>query len=182
MLAYSFLSESSSKLLVTRTGIKARTSLISGLWFPWPIYMFFEMRFDFGTLDSGERSLPFGLLVCLFNAVKTDTKLTLRHMGKFFVILLIKIKFKIWRVTFLARLYEVQGELLQSPRSSVSVSAFPSHCDKVLFPSFPKVHISTATHQKAFIFGPQVPWRAGFHSMIPDPRVDAPGWGLEVKI
>ena len=34
-----------------------------GLWFPWPIYMFFEMRFDLGTLDSGERSLPFGLLV-----------------------------------------------------------------------------------------------------------------------
>ena len=29
----------------------------------WPIYMFFEMRFDLGTLDSGERSLPFGLLV-----------------------------------------------------------------------------------------------------------------------
>ena len=25
--------------------------------------MFFEMRFDLGTLDSGERSLPFGLLV-----------------------------------------------------------------------------------------------------------------------
>ena len=55
--------KSSSKLLVTRTGIKARMSLISGLWFPWPIYMFFEMRFDLGTLDSGERSLPFGLLV-----------------------------------------------------------------------------------------------------------------------
>ena len=36
---------------------------ISVLWFPWPIYMFFEMRFDLGTLDSGERSLPFGLLV-----------------------------------------------------------------------------------------------------------------------
>ena len=51
------------KVLVTRTGIKAQTSLISGLWFPWPIYMFFEMRFDLGTLDSGERSLPFGLLV-----------------------------------------------------------------------------------------------------------------------
>ena len=31
--------------------------------FPWPIYMFFEMRFDLGTLDSGERLLPFGLLV-----------------------------------------------------------------------------------------------------------------------
>ena len=28
--------------------------------------MFFEMRFDLGTLDSGERSLPFGLLVCFF--------------------------------------------------------------------------------------------------------------------
>ena len=52
MLAHSFLIESSSKLLVTRTGIKARTSSISGLWFPWPIYMFFEMRFDLGTFDS----------------------------------------------------------------------------------------------------------------------------------
>ena len=58
MLAYSFLIESLSMLLVTRTGIKARTSSISGLWFPWPIYMFFEMRFDLGTLDSGEQSLP----------------------------------------------------------------------------------------------------------------------------
>ena len=62
MLAHSFLIKSSSKLLVTRTGIKARMSLISGLWFPWPIHVF-EMRFDLGTLDSGERSLPFGLLV-----------------------------------------------------------------------------------------------------------------------
>ena len=54
---------SSSKLLVTRTGIKALTSSILGHWFPWPIYIFFEMRFDLGTFDSGERSLPFGLLV-----------------------------------------------------------------------------------------------------------------------
>ena len=44
MLAHSFLIVSSSELLVTRTGIKARTSSISGLWFPWPIYIFFEMR------------------------------------------------------------------------------------------------------------------------------------------
>ena len=65
MLAHSFLIKSSSKLLVTRTGIKARMSLISGLWFPWPIYMFCELTFDLGTLDSGERSLPFGLLVCI---------------------------------------------------------------------------------------------------------------------
>ena len=55
---------------------------------------------------------------------------------------------------FLARLYKVQGELLKSPRLSASMSAFLSHCDQVLFRSFPKVHISTATHQKAFIFGP----------------------------
>ena len=65
MLAHSFSIESSSKLLVTRTGIKAWASLISGLWFPWPIYMFFEMRFDLVPLGSGERSLPFGLLVRL---------------------------------------------------------------------------------------------------------------------
>ena len=63
MLAHSFLIESSSKLLVTRTDITARTSSMSGLWFPWPIYMFFEMRFDLGTLDSGKQSLPFGLFV-----------------------------------------------------------------------------------------------------------------------
>ena len=44
MLAHSFFIESSSKLLVTNAGIKARTSSTSGLWFPWPIYMFFEMR------------------------------------------------------------------------------------------------------------------------------------------
>ena len=50
-------------MLVTRTGIKALRSSILGLWFPWPIYMFFEIMFDLGTLDSGERSLPFGLLV-----------------------------------------------------------------------------------------------------------------------
>ena len=65
MLAYSFFIKSSSKLLVIRTGIKARKRSISGLWFPWPIYMFFEMRIDLGKFDSGERSLPFGLLVSL---------------------------------------------------------------------------------------------------------------------
>ena len=63
MLASSFLIESSSKLLVTRTGHKSLDKLISGLWFPWPIYIFFEMRFDLGTFDSGERLLPAGLLV-----------------------------------------------------------------------------------------------------------------------
>ena len=33
--------------------------------------------------------------------MKTDTKLTLHHMGIFFIIYLIKIKIKIWRITFL---------------------------------------------------------------------------------
>ena len=75
MQAHSFLIKSSSKLLVIRTGIKARMSLISGLWFPWPIYMFFfEMRFDLGTLDSGERSLPFALLVQSLVHMRTPGK------------------------------------------------------------------------------------------------------------
>ena len=75
--SFSFLIKSSSKLLVTSTGIKAWTSSISGLWFPWPIYMFLEMRFDLGTLDSGERSLPFGLLIesfsCIFLLILSST-------------------------------------------------------------------------------------------------------------
>ena len=41
------------------------------------------------------------LFFVLFNAVKTDIKLTLHHMGKFFIIQFTMIKFKIWRVTFL---------------------------------------------------------------------------------
>ena len=38
--------------------------------------MFFEMRFYLGTLDSGERLLPFGLLVLYFpglNKLKTNS-------------------------------------------------------------------------------------------------------------
>ena len=50
MLAHSFWIESSSKLLVTRTGIKARTNSISSLWFPWPICMFFFFFFFFFLL------------------------------------------------------------------------------------------------------------------------------------
>ena len=34
-------------------------------------FSFFLMRFDLGTLDSGERSLPFGLLVCIFLVIQT---------------------------------------------------------------------------------------------------------------
>ena len=41
--------------------------------------MFFEMRFDLGTLDSGERSLPFGLLVtylyAFYDSIKIDMSL-----------------------------------------------------------------------------------------------------------
>ena len=55
---------------------------------------------------------------------------------------------------------------------------FPLHCVKVLCSSFSKVCISTTSHQKAFIFGPQIPWRVSFHSMTPDPRVQymPQGW------
>ena len=35
--------------------------------------------------------------------MKTETKTTLHHMGNFFISSLTKIKFKIWRVTFLKR-------------------------------------------------------------------------------
>ena len=66
MLAHSLLIESSSKLLVNRTGIKARMSSISGLWFPWPIYMFFEIRFDLGTLDLCD-CCPLGYLFPFFH-------------------------------------------------------------------------------------------------------------------
>ena len=45
--------------------------------------------------------LNFLSIFVLFNAVKTDKKLTLHHMGKNFMVKLTKIKFKIWRVTLL---------------------------------------------------------------------------------
>ena len=43
--------------------------------------MFFEMRFDLGTLDLGERSLPFGLLVSVirFPAFKQFYQLLVIH-------------------------------------------------------------------------------------------------------
>ena len=99
MLACSFLIESSSKLLVTRTGIKARLSLILGqirrlilelLALELQKFHTFELEYllsqlanldqilfvgvgerlhkvlgqmDLSILDSGERLLPFGLLV-----------------------------------------------------------------------------------------------------------------------
>ena len=68
MLAHSFFIELSSKLLVTRTGIKAQTSSISASGFHGLFICFFLMRFNRCTLDSVERSLPFGLLVlfCFF--------------------------------------------------------------------------------------------------------------------
>ena len=46
----------------------------------------------------------------LFNAVKTDTKLTLHHMRKMFIISLTKIKFKIWRVTFLKGFFTIKKD------------------------------------------------------------------------
>ena len=44
--------------------------------------MFFEMRFDLGTLDSGERSLPFGLLVCnTFPSFAAPVSVKLSELG-----------------------------------------------------------------------------------------------------
>ena len=55
----------------------------------------------------------FFVLFCfvLLNAVKIDTNLTVHHMGKIFIIELLKIKFKIWRVTFFNVVYhkEIMG-------------------------------------------------------------------------
>ena len=66
MLACSFLIESSSKLLVTRTGIKARTSLISGrirlltlelLALEWRKFYTFELEYLWGQLANLDQSL-----------------------------------------------------------------------------------------------------------------------------
>ena len=66
MLARSFLIESSSKLLVTRTGIKARTSLISGrirqltlelLALEWRKFYTFELEYLWGKLANLDQIL-----------------------------------------------------------------------------------------------------------------------------
>ena len=66
MLARSFLIESSSKLLVTRTGIKARTSLISGrirqltlelLALEWRKFYTFELEYLWGQLANLDQML-----------------------------------------------------------------------------------------------------------------------------
>ena len=63
MLAHSFLIDSSSKVAGNQDKHKSSDDFrfqASGFHGP---FMFFEMRFDLCTLDSGEQSLPFGLLV-----------------------------------------------------------------------------------------------------------------------
>ena len=47
--------------------------------------MFLEMRFDLGTLDSGERSLPFGLLV-VCNIGSAILHFRMLHMDKKYLI------------------------------------------------------------------------------------------------
>ena len=72
MLAHSFLIESSSKLLVTRTGIKARTSLISGwirlltlelLALEWRKFYTFELEYFWGQLANLDQILCVASLV-----------------------------------------------------------------------------------------------------------------------
>ena len=62
MLADSFLIESSSKLLVTMTGIKNLASSILGLWFPWPIYMFLKLDLTLGHWTQVSDLCPLGYL------------------------------------------------------------------------------------------------------------------------
>ena len=66
MLAHSFSIESSSKLLVTRTGVKARTSLISGqirlltlelLALEWRKFYTFELEYLWGQLANLDQTL-----------------------------------------------------------------------------------------------------------------------------
>ena len=66
MLAHSFLIESSSKLLVTRTGIKAQTSTISGrkrlltlelLALEWRIFYTFELEYLWGQSANVDQIL-----------------------------------------------------------------------------------------------------------------------------
>ena len=66
MVAHSFLIESSSKLLVTRTGVKARTSLISGrirlltlelLALEWQKFYTFEIEYLWGQLVNLDQIL-----------------------------------------------------------------------------------------------------------------------------
>ena len=51
------------------------------------------------------------MFIVVFIAVKTDSKLTLHHMGKSFIIELTKKNIKIWRVTFFKSFYhkEIMG-------------------------------------------------------------------------
>ena len=42
--ASSFIFYRIIKVAGNQEGVKAQMSSVSGLWFPWPIYMFFEMR------------------------------------------------------------------------------------------------------------------------------------------
>ena len=59
------------------------------------------------------------------------------------------------------------------------------HLQNMVFQSykFLEVHILTTTYLKAFILGPWVPDRVGFHSMTSDSlQGPCPGNGLEVII
>ena len=84
MLAHSFLIKSSWKLLVTRTGIKARMSLISGLWFPWPIYMFLKWDLTLAHWTQVSDRCPLGYL---FFTVRKWQCCGFVHTHKFLVII-----------------------------------------------------------------------------------------------
>ena len=70
---------------------------------------------DFIPVSWLTKNFPMLIFLCFFVlsiAAKTDSKLTLHHMGKNFIIYLNQIKFKIWMVAFLKSVFynkEIMG-------------------------------------------------------------------------
>ena len=89
-----------------------------------------------------------------------------------------EILYKLFGLSFLARLYKVQGELLQSPR--LSASAFPSHGDSFIFKfsksSYLDSHSSESIHTWTI---DTLEGRLLFH--ISWPQGWCRGVGLEIK-
>ena len=78
--------------------------------------MFLEMRFDLGTLDSGERSLPFGLLVFFLVVTHVTFKSNLSKLR--------------WNVFFYFILHRVSAIYMQNRRfhSKRLIAAFSQKC------------------------------------------------------
>ena len=79
--------------------------------------MFFEMRFDLGTLDSSERSLPFGLLVLA-------TVPVLVQLGKNSIVFL---SFLVWETLVLFS-WKLGKKQLKANEQTIYFSENQKHC------------------------------------------------------